>query len=139
MSRKAVAHWTGKKVKFEVQAESGHTAVADEPPMFGDDEGMRPTEMLLGALGACTGVNAALLLKKYKQPYKALDVEVVGEQEEEWPKRFKKIEITFRIEWDGKHDKDVVERALDDACHKYCPVHATLEGHTEVTHRRKDV
>lgn len=139
MSKKAVAHWTGAKVKFEIQSDSGHTAVVDEPPMFGEDEGMRPTEMLLGALGGCTGVNAALLLKKYKQPYKSLDVVVEGEQEEEWPKRFKKIEITFRIEWDGKHDKDLVDRALDDACNKYCPVHATLSHVTQISHRRKDV
>ena len=43
---------------FEVKAGSGHTAMVDEAPVFGDDLGMRPTEMLLGALGSCTGVNA---------------------------------------------------------------------------------
>ena len=45
--QKAVARWSGQKVKFEIRANSGHNADVDEPPAFGDDEGMRPTEMLL--------------------------------------------------------------------------------------------
>ena len=64
---KAVAKWSGQKVRFDIQSDSGHTAAIDEPPVFGDDSAMRPTEMLLGALGGCTGLNAVLLLKKFKQ------------------------------------------------------------------------
>src|SRR3981081_1487917 len=100
----AVARWSGQKVKFEIRANSGHLADLDEPPAFGDDEGMRPTEMLLGALGGCTGVNAVLLLKKHRQPFKSLAVEVTGEQMEEWPKAFTSIEINFSIGWDGEYD-----------------------------------
>src|SRR5437879_9060613 len=76
--QKATARWAGRKVKFTVHSGSGHEADVDEPPVFGDDEGMRPTEMLLGALGCCTGINAVLLLKKYKQLFTALDVDVEG-------------------------------------------------------------
>ena len=135
---KAVAHWAGSKVKFEIQSASGHTALADEPPIFGDDEGMRPTELLLGALGACTGVNAVLLLRKFKQPFRSLDVEVEGDQEKEWPHAFTEIRINFRVGWDGKHEKDLVETALDMAVNKYCPVDATLSRGTRIKHRRTD-
>src|SRR2546421_8927160 len=134
----ATARWAGQKVKFVVDAGSGHRAVVDEPPVLGQDEGMRPTEMLLGALGSCTGINAVLLLKKFKQPLKSLDVEVEGEQEKDWPRRFLKIDITFRLGWDGKHDNELVDRALDLACNRYCPIHATLSKGTEIKHRRKD-
>src|SRR5205085_1865 len=82
------------------------------------------TEMLLGTLGSCTGINVVLLLKKYKQPLRSLEVEVEGEREEEWPKAFTKIRITFRCAWDGKTDKEMVERAIDLACNRYCPIHA---------------
>ena len=138
--QKATAVWAGSRVKFEVRAGSGHTAVVDEPPMFGDDEGMRPTEMLLGALGCCTGINAVLLLKKFKQPYTSLQVEVQGEQESEWPHAFTSIEITFVIGWEkgAKIDKELVETALDKACNQYCPVDATLTRGTKITHKRKD-
>jgi putative redox protein len=136
--QKAVARWAGQKVKFEIHSNSGHTALADEPPVFGDDEGMRPTEMLLGALGACTGVNAVLLLKKFRQPFKSLDVEVEGDQETEWPHAFTEIRINFKVGWDGKHDKQLVENALDMAVNKYCPVDATLSRGTRVKFKRTD-
>jgi len=135
---KATARWSGQKVKFDIESESGHQASVDESGIFGDDEAMRPTEMLLGALGGCTGINAVLLLKKFKQPLKSLDVEVEGEQEKDWPRRFLKIDITFRLGWDGKHDNELVDRALDLACNRYCPIHATLSKGTDITHRRKN-
>lgn len=136
--KKAVARWSGTKVAFELESGSGHTASIDEPPIFGDDAAMQPTEMLLGALGGCTGLNAVLLLRKFKQPLRALEVEVVGEQEEDWPKAFKKIDVIFHCEWDGKIDKELVDRALDMACERYCPIHATLSRGTKIEHRRKD-
>jgi putative redox protein len=136
--KRATARWSGEKVKFDIESDSGHTASIDEPPIFGDDLAMRPTEMLLGALGGCTGLNAVLLLKKFKQPVKSLEVEVEGEQDEEWPRAFNKIDVTFRIAWDGKHDNKLVDEALDMACNRYCPIHATLSRGTKIAHHRKD-
>jgi putative redox protein len=135
--KKAVVRWSGTKVGFDIESGSGHKVAIDEPPVFGDDAAMRPTEMLLGALGGCTGVNAVLLLKKFKQPLRSLEVEVVGEQDEEWPKAFHKIDITFHCEWDGQHDKDLVNQAFDMACNRYCPIHATLSHGTKVEHHVK--
>lgn len=134
----ATARWSGQKVKFDIESGSGHSAAIDEPPIFGDDLAMRPTEMLLGALGGCTGVNAVLLLNKFKQPVKSLEVEVEGEQDEEWPRAFNKIDVTFHIAWDGKHDNKLVDEVLDMACNRYCPIHATLSRGTKIQHHRKD-
>jgi putative redox protein len=135
---KTVAKWTGNKVLFDIESESGHTAQVDEAPIFGDDAAMRPTEMLLGALGGCTGLNAVLLLRKFKQPLRELEVEVEGERETEWPKAFKSIQITFHCTWDGDIDKKAVEQAIDLACNRYCPIHATLAHSVKIEHRRKD-
>ena len=135
---KVTARWSGQKVKFDIESASGHTVSIDEPPIFGDDAAMRPTEMLLAALGGCTGLNAVLLLKKFKQPFKSFEVEVEGEQEKEWPRRFTKIDITFVIGWDGKHDGAQVDQALDLACNRYCPIHATLSHGVQIGHKRKD-
>jgi putative redox protein len=136
--QKAVARWSGQKVKFEIHANSGHSSAVDEPPLFGDDEAMRPTEMLLGALGGCTGINAVLLLKKFRQPFNSLEVEVEGDQEKEWPHAFTEIRINFKIGWEGKHDKQLVESALDMAVNKYCPVDATLSHGTKIKFKRSD-
>ncbi len=135
---KAIARWSGQKVRFDIESASGHTAAIDEPPVFGEDSAMRPTEMLLAALGGCTGLNAVLLLKKFKQPLRSLEVVVEGEQDEEWPRAFNKIDVTFHCGWDGKYDKELVERALDWACNRYCPIHATLSRVTKLEHHRKD-
>lgn len=144
--QKAVAVWQGKTrsngtpiTSFEVQAASGHKAMVDEPPVYGDDLGMRPTEMLLGALGSCTGVNAVLLLRKYRQPFKSLRVEVEGDQLPDWPHAFTQVRITFAIEWNGKFDAKLVDEALDQACNKYCPVDATLTRGTQIKFDRQDV
>ena len=130
--------WSGTKVRFDAESESGHTAAMDEPPIYGEDSAMRPTEMLLSALGGCTGVNAVLLLKKFKQPLKTLEVEVIGDQDKEWPRAFNKIEVVFHCGWDGDFDRKMVDQALDMACHRYCPIHATLSAGTRVEHRRTD-
>jgi len=135
---KATATWSGHKVKFDIESATGHPAAIDEAPVFGDDDAMRPTEMLLGALGSCTGINAVLLLKKFRQPLKSLAVEVEGEQNKDWPRAFKKIEITFVMDWEGRYDKALVDQAIDMACNRYCPIHATLSQGTHIEHRRKD-
>jgi putative redox protein len=134
----ATARWTGEKVHFEIESASGHKAEIDEPPVYGDDSAMRPTEMLLGSLGGCTGINVVLLLRKFKQPLRRLEVEVQGERDDEWPKAFNKIDITFHCTWDGDIDKRLVEKAIDDACQRYCPIHATLSRGVKIEHRRKD-
>jgi putative redox protein len=138
---RAVARWSGRKTGFTVEAGSGHQAAIDEPPILGEDSGMRPTEMLLGALGGCTGINAVLLLKKFEQAYRSLAVEVEGDQEPEWPHRFTAIRATFAIEWEEgfEPDQDLVEKALDLACNRYCPVHATLSGGSRISHGTRSV
>ena len=132
------ARWSGAKVKFDIESASGHTAGIDESGIFGDDEAMRPTEMLLGALAGCTGINAVLLLRKFKQPLKSLEIEVEGEQAKDWPRKFTKIDLTFVLGWDGKHDNQQVDQALDLACNRYCPIHATLSAGTTIEHHRRD-
>jgi putative redox protein len=138
--QKATARWAGHKLRFDVESGSGHQAVVDEPPVLGEDQGMRPTEMLLGALGACTGINAVLLLKKFKQGYRTLAVECEGEQQDDWPHAFTSIEIRFVIGWEPGFapDDDLVAKALDMACNRYCPVDATLTNGTRIAHRRVD-
>lgn len=131
-----MARWTGQKVQFEIESESGHKADVDDAAPHGGDLAMRPTEMLLGALGSCTGINAVLLLKKYKQPLRSLEVEVEGERDTEWPKAFRKIQITFHCKWDGHIDSKMVDQAIDLACNRYCPIHATLSRGVKIEHRR---
>ncbi len=136
-TRTATLTWTGRRVAFDAESGTHHRFRLDDGDPFGDDTGVRPTEALLAALGGCTGVNAVLLLDKYRQRFRTLAVEVEGDQAEEWPKGFTAIRITFVIGWEEDFEPDPakVGRALDDSCERYCPVHATLSGGVPITHR----
>lgn len=136
-TRTATLTWTGRRVAFEADSPAGHRVRLDDGDPFGDDSGLRPTEALLAALGGCTGINAVLLLRKYRQRFRTLQVQVEGDQAEVWPKAFTAIRITFLIGWETGFEPDPakVRRALDDSCERYCPVHATLSGGVPITHR----
>jgi|SRR5579872_3175520 len=131
--------WTGEKTTFDVVGvRSGHHAAADSAEPLGGGAGLKPTEMLLGALGACAGVNAVLLLKKMRQPLESLEIRVHGDQEEDWPQRFTAIQIEFVLGWSGPTDDELVAKALDLSCNRYCPVHATLAHGVSIEHTRTD-
>src|SRR6266568_523045 len=55
-----------------------------------------------------------------------------------WSGHKVKFDIEFVTAWDGKHDKESVEKAIDLACNRYCPIHATLSHGTKIEHRHKD-
>ena len=136
-TRTASLTWTGRRVAFDARSGTHHQARLDDGDPFGDDTGLRPTEALLAALGGCTGINAVLLLQKYRQRFRTLEVQVEGDQAEGWPKAFTAIRITFLIGWEVGFEPDAakVQRALDDSCERYCPVHATLSPGVPITHR----
>ncbi len=140
-TRTAKLTWTGRRVAFDAESGTGHRIRLDDGDPFGDDSGLRPTEALLAALGACTGVNAVLLLQKHRQRLRTLEVRAEGDQAEEWPKAFTAIRITFLIGWEPGFEPDPakVRRALDDSCERYCPVHATLSAGVPITHRYRNL
>jgi putative redox protein len=139
MPARATIRWTGEKTTFDVEGGSGHTAIVDSAEPLGGDAGLRPTEMMLGALAACGGVNAVLLLKKMRQPLRSLEVHVEGDQEPEWPHRFTGIRMEFRIGWSGVPDPELVAKAIELSVHRYCPVHATLSEGVPIVHSAVDV
>src|SRR5215472_12727926 len=81
-----------------------------------------------------------LLLKKFKQAYRSLDVEVEGDQLDDWPHSFTAIRIRFVIGWEPGFtpDPELVDKALDMACNRYCPVDATLTRGAPIAHTRAD-
>ena len=131
--------WSGTGTELHAKTGSGHEIVFDEPAPHGRDAGMRPTEGLLSALGGCIGVNAVLLLRKMRQPFSQLRIVVDGTQADGWPRNFTRIDVRFEIEWDGVRDDALVEKALDYACNRYCPVDATLTRGTTISVSRIDL
>lgn len=138
MPTTATVRWSGDRTSFDIEGGSGFHAAADSDAPGAADAAIHPTELLLGALGACAGVNAVLLLQKMRQPLRSLEIRVDGDREPEWPKGFTAIRIEFVLGWSGPTDDALVEKALDLAVNRYCPVHATVAHGARIEHRRTD-
>jgi putative redox protein len=132
-----VIQWTGSGVAFDSELPGRHNLTIDEPEPLGTNLGASPTDMLLAALAACSGISAISLTRKMRQPVLGLEVAAIGERQEEWPKGFTKIHLRFQFEIEPSADHSRIEDAVERAVSRYCPVSATLqlgEGGCEVTH-----
>lgn len=120
-------------INFLGKSDSGHWVVLDGPSEFGGSEaGSSPMELVLIALGGCTGMDVASLLDKMRVEYDDLRLEVSAERKDEHPKIFTKIHITYRIGGDVSEDK--VEKAIEKSQNKYCSVSDILRNSAELTY-----
>jgi len=94
--------------------------------------GMRPSELLLVAIGACTAVDVVEILAKKRTPVSALEIEVTGEQDPEPPWTFRKIHLSYRLSGAGLTPA-AVEQAIQLSEEKYCSVSSTVRGVAEIT------
>lgn len=118
--------------KFECVNSDGQIVVMDGPPSIGgNNEGVRPMEMVLMGLAGCSAVDVIHILHQGKVELKDLSVDVVGERVEDVPAVFKKIHLDFKAEGDFPLKK--LERAVALSMEKYCSVAKMLEGSVEIT------
>ncbi len=119
-------------LQFVGVGDSGHAVVMDGNPKYGgSDTGPRPMELLLMGLGGCTGMDVASVLRKKKQPFEDIEVNLKGEMAERDPMRYTDVEIEYVVKGKGVDEK-AVERAIKLSMEKYCPVKATFEGSTNI-------
>ncbi len=121
--------------KMEAVNEEGASLVMDAAKdIGGNDEGLRPMQLLLSALGGCSAIDVILILKKQKQVIESFEIEVDGEREKTGDvSLFRKIVLHFKIK--GDIDKDKAERAVQLSVDKYCSVAKTLEPTAKITYK----
>jgi putative redox protein len=137
-SNGAVVTWSGDGSWFTAELPYDHRIEIDEPVPTGGNHGPRPTDLLLAAAASCSGISAQSLLKKMRQPVSALTVSASGERAEEWPRKFTDIVLDFGITVGEGWSRELIEKAIDRAVRKYCPVSATIEsgeGGTAIEYR----
>ena len=96
-------------------------------------KGPSPKETLLGALGACTAIDVASILKKKRQNLQSLEIVVSGEDAKESPQVWTRIEMVYRLT--GKLDEQAVRHAIELSETKYCSVAAMLGKTAKITYR----
>ena len=130
---KARIKWVDN-VCFMGESETGHAVILDGAPEAGGRNlGMRPMEMLLIGMGACTSFDVVTILKKSRQNVVDCVAEMEAERADEVPKVFTKIHVHFVVT--GKDlNPAQVERAVKLSAEKYCSASIMLGKSVAITH-----
>jgi putative redox protein len=91
-----------------------------------------PMELLLIAVGSCTAVDVADILRKKRQEVSDYKIEVTGTRREEHPRSFTKINV-HHIVYGRNVSAQAVERAIQLSDEKYCSVAATVRPTATIT------
>jgi len=98
----------------------------------GHNAGISPMELMLTALGGCTGMDVISILRKKKQDVTGFEIAVEGDRADEHPKVYTEIWVKYTITGSGI-DPKAVERAIELSRDTYCGAAATLR-HTATMH-----
>ncbi len=130
---KATIRWVDDAM-FVGEAGSGHAVVIDGPPEAGGrNAGIRPMELVLTGVGACTAFDVVSILRKSRQAIDDCRVEVEAERAEEPPRVFTRIHIHFVVSGRGLKPA-AVERAVNLSAEKYCSATLMLREAVAITH-----
>jgi putative redox protein len=119
---------------LEAVNEQGKTVHLDaSPDIGGTNQGMRPMQMLLSAMGGCSAIDVINILKKQKEPLRDIKITVTGEREKDAvPSLFVEVHAHFRLY--GDIDRDKASRAVSLSVDKYCSVAKTMSHKAKITH-----
>ena len=94
--------------------------------------GVKPSDMLLIALAACTAVDVVEILTKKRMLLSSLEIITSGEQDADPPWTFRRIHLKYRLSGEGLTEK-AIEQAIQLSEEKYCSVAATVRGIAQIT------
>ena len=125
---KATIHFAGHDFFIGVTP-SGHAQVLETDSTRAG--AATPMELLLLALGGCTGVDVISILRKKRQRVTDYRIEVSGERREEFPKSYTRLYVRHILRGRGLSEQAVAS-AIELSETKYCSVAATLRGGAEI-------
>ena len=90
-----------------------------------------PMELLLLALGSCTGVDVISILRKKREDVTDYRVELRGERRPEHPRSYSRIEVHHIVTGRNVSEQSIAQ-AVELSDKKYCSVAATLRPTAEI-------
>ncbi|CAH9063337.1 Protein YhfA [Pseudoalteromonas haloplanktis] len=117
------------------RSNSNHNVVFDAGS---DGAAPSPMEMVLMSVGGCSSVDVVSILKKTKQEFSSVDVQLTAERAETAPRVFTKINLHFVVTGKNVSEKHL-ERAVSLSAEKYCSVALMLDKTVEITHSHEVV
>jgi putative redox protein len=125
---KAVIQFAGNDL-FVGISPSGHAITIDTDRTR--NSAPSPMELLLLALGSCTGVDVVSILRKKRLQVTEYRVEVRGDRREEHPRSYKRMEVHHIVTGRNISERSVAQ-AIALSEEKYCSVAATLRPTAEI-------
>jgi len=126
-----------KGLTFTGKTDSNNWVMMDGPENFGgSNAAIRPKELMLLALGGCTGSDVTAILQKKRVQISNFEMNLEAEMTEEHPKVFTKINVEYVFYGKDIKESDV-ERAIELSMTKYCGVTAMYQKAMEITHTYK--
>jgi putative redox protein len=125
---KAVVQLVGADL-FDACTPSGHVVRIDTDR--DRNSAPSPMELLLIALGSCTGVDVVSILKKKREDLTDYRVEVRGQRRAEHPRSYQRMEVHHIVTGRNISERSVAQ-AIDLSEQKYCSVAATLRPTAEI-------
>jgi putative redox protein len=118
-------NWQGRTT-FLGTGESGfEVKLGTDPSVGGDNDGLRPMELMALSLAGCTAMDVISILTKKRQDVTGFDVKVHTERAEDHPKVFTEAVIDYVVT--GRNvDEAAVLRAIELSATKYCPAQGML-------------
>lgn len=121
-------------VCFIGESESGHAVVLDGPPTAGGRNiGIRPMELVLIGMGACSAFDVVSILNRGRHDLVACQAELSAERAAEDPKVFTRIHVHYKVTGRGLR-ASAIQRAIDLSAEKYCSASIMLSKTAEITH-----
>jgi len=122
-----------KDMYFEGLTPDGHIVKMDTSKEFGGNESAAaPMQVLLLALGGCTGMDVIAILRKMKDLPEDFYMEIEAEKADTHPKIYKKTNIKYVFT--GNVKEEHVKKAIELSQSRYCSVSAILRGVGEVNY-----
>ncbi len=92
----------------------------------GMNMGVAPKNLMLVALGGCSGMDVVSLLRKMKVEFSDFEIEVVASTTDTHPKVFDSVTVIYKIK-SKKEFEDKIKKAITLSQEKYCSVVATMK------------
>jgi len=124
----ATVRWIDGK-RFIGTDSTNHSVVLSTPD---EGIGMKPSELLLVALSACTAVDVVDILKKKRIKLTKLEIQATAEQEADPPWTFRKIHLKYFLAGKDLTARDA-EQTIKLSQEKYCSVAATVRGVADIS------
>ena len=122
-----------KGCSFIGKADSNHWVAIDTPKeTCGFEAACIPMELVLIALGGCSGADVVSILDKKKVPLKGFEINIDAERADSYPMVFTKINLEY-VFYGRNIDPKHVERAIALSQEKYCSVSAMLKPSVSIT------